>query len=1180
MYLRSLTLRGFKSFASRTSCDFSTGINAIVGPNGSGKSNVVDAIAWVLGEQGAKALRGASMSDVIFSGTKTKPALGRAQVHLVIDNSEGEAGFPAGDLEITRTLFKGGGSEFTLNGQPLRLSDVQDLLAHAGLGAGKHCVVGQGDIDRVIHASAEQRRHLIEESSGIYTFRRRAEKTERKLESMKANLQRLEDLAAELTQQREPLSQQAEQATQAQKIDRNIAALRAEIFFREATGHAERSRGLQNELAVLDQQHREIKIQQAELTQRTQEAEKQRADDVAAIQYRKQQHASLLSLSQSVVGTKRLTEERLRSLTEQQATEQQHQDRENIELDRVEQQLSHTIQQLHAYQEQLKELDKQLTIQRGAVTDSEEKQRASRTRLEDAEKTRAVLGEELTEATAALAAVRAHDMRAERERQELQERSNALSRTVSEFQHHEKELRERQEKAQTDHKKAIHRVQTLHEKRRAHQSQLIEEQKNAHGIQVRIKAAHKQLKEFQTQLPAQLPQHEETPALYSVIHLKDGWEQALATALAPLAEAAVITEFARPKFSALFTPIHQSHRASADLQNSQNTLPLFFWDQLLSIDKTHPKLNEALSTALHSALNQEFQNTVFIADPTEVPVLLQRFPELRIFDKDGICYTAHSISYPQSTATNTLHLTARIHHVQQELNELEEALQHSRQAEKTHQENIASLREEEKEAARQVGITEQKVGEIGAELAQLHYTLGSANSEQERLRKRLAEHQHAAADRHNEITHFIQHLAELREKLNAHNLPELRNETQKIAEALAEAQAELSALQTRKEQVTEQLSSIENTRQALTQRRQNLIQEREHAEHKKQRRTHQLSRLHLLRAQCSHLQQLLSTQTEQLLPPAPQPDSLKKLTQSLKELQNRHVTLTHNAESLQQQRLEHQLALAKIKLEQEALETQTQEQLHSTLAELDRRQELFPPANHELTELIDTTDSVEALQQTLKKYVTQREELGPVNPLALREFTALQQRHTDLDQQIQDLKASRTHLRSLLKDLNTQIQRTFTEAFAQTNQHFARIFTELFPDGEASLTLTDPQHPLTSGIDLHVRPGGKSIKRLSLLSGGERALASFAFLTALFRQNPAPFYVLDEVEAALDDRNLDRIHRIFQELASHSQLLIITHKPATIELAQQMIGISMNAGISTVIHQDVEELRKLVQPRP
>ena len=252
MHLHSLTLRGFKSFASATTFEFTPGINAVVGPNGSGKSNIVDALAWVMGEQGAKSLRGGSMQDVIFAGAGAeqggKSALGRAKVSLRIDNSDGALTIPSAEVEISRTMFRAGGSEYEINGSPARLSDVQDLLSEAGLGPEMHVLIGQGQLDKILHASAAERREVIEEAAGILKYRRRQDKTARKLEVMSANLTRLNDLAAELQSQLKPLGEQAESAAAARELQARIRELNALLIARQAHAldgllDAERERG-------------------------------------------------------------------------------------------------------------------------------------------------------------------------------------------------------------------------------------------------------------------------------------------------------------------------------------------------------------------------------------------------------------------------------------------------------------------------------------------------------------------------------------------------------------------------------------------------------------------------------------------------------------------------------------------------------------------------------------------------------------------------------------------------------------------------------------------------------------------------------------------------------------------------------------------------------------------------
>ena len=868
MYLKSVTLKGFKSFASSTNLIFERGITCVVGPNGSGKSNVVDALSWVMGEQGAKSLRGGKMEDVIFAGTSGRAPLGRAEVSVTIDNTDNALPIEFTEVTITRILFRNGTSEYQLNGETTRLLDIQELLSDSGIGREMHVIVGQGQLDAILLANPEERRAFIEEAAGVLKHRKRKEKALRKLDSMQANLARIQDLTVELRRQLKPLGKQAEVARKASTIQSDVRDSRLRL--------------LADDLIALKS---------------TLDAEV--ADETSLRMRRDSVEAELNQL--------RNREEELDAISLV----------ENPQLVRAQENFYH------------------LTAQR-------EKFRGIQSLASERAK---FLSEERDEARASgrdpgAMDAEAHELRAEETKfsTELTTKRTQLAQINSELQSAEARLA--QEENQVSN--VLRTISSLLEKT---------------GGQ--IEGSSSKVAQFKSDIA----------------------------------------------------------RGVSEIEAWLNNFGAEIVEIATNVKNAQQELDRVIATITGASGESS------LARPD-----LTKLEDLRA----------------KVTTTRARDIEARL-----ELRTLEEritalaarakALEDSARAEREGAVQFAARTEQRAVAATRA----QEIADLAYEaLIQLEVTLSKALAERERLEKARTERE---------------------------------GETLSIRGKIRELTTEL-----------------------------------------------------------------------------------EKLTSSV-----------HQDE----------IARAEQRLRIEQLEGRAVEELGVDVTTLISE---YGPENDVPTFIEDAEgnfipgDLIPYRRDQQEKRLAQAERnlalLGKINPLALEEYSALEERLKYLAEQLEDLKKTKKDLLDIIKEVDDKVVEIFKEAYLDTAREFETIFARLFPGGDGRLILTDPDNFMTTGVDVEARPPGKRVKRLSLLSGGERSLVAVAMLVAIFKARPSPFYVMDEVEAALDDTNLGRLLGVFEELREKSQLIIITHQKRTMEIADALYGVTMRGdGVSEVISQRLRE---------
>lgn len=1199
MHLRSLTLRGFKSFASATTFEFTPGINAVVGPNGCGKSNIVDALAWVMGEQGAKSLRGGSMQDVIFAGAGTdqggKSALGRAKVSLRIDNSDSSLSIPSAEIEICRTMFRAGGSEYEINGSPARLADVHDLLSEAGLGPEMHVLIGQGQLDRILHASAAERREVIEEAAGILKYRRRQDKTARKLEAMGTNLTRLTDLAAELETQLKPLGEQAESAATARELQGRIRELNTLLIARQIRSldkllHTEHQRVKDSLNRAEELQHQGNKIR-ATGEQLTADLEATRAAHTIASE-ELSRLKELLTRTQavaSIAAERAKTGENAADLTGYDA-----------DIARAAQQVATDEKTLATAQQTLEQA--RTSLEKAAAN---VEQRTGCTRqIEDALTARAAEAEKMREHHAALAeaaaVARAEYNRARIEEENRHSEVQLLEQEATEIAEQIADAATKVEGAATKRDTHTHILEKAQAARTQAETARDTAREGAVLSARQAAAARERTATLRQALGAHLLDapaldEAETPhptasnllRVLDAITIEPGWEKAAASALAALATAALNapegTSISRivPGF------IAPNQGRTEPGASGKQVVATAYKNAVAAGDIVHlSAANTQLGTdgkglspqemhMLQAALTAHLEGTYCVESAADARAVLTAGAR-QVIDRNGVTYVQYAELHPQEGAT-ALELAAAARTASTQADQDQKKADQAHKKFETATKNLARAVAAERDTAKVLGQA-QAAHEV-AEAAQTRLTIRAESMQHEilRARQRLENATQAVIEAQGAYTsartalenHEEEHLAQQVNTARAqhHQLTDsaltqarasLKEAEKHLADAntgLARAEAEYRA----------GAASVERARQvhrhALTAR------EQAATAHANIQHAARCARSILGRAQI-----LVKALTDEVAASAKNIAALSQTTQQLMadradyQAEEREVESARSAALTLVSRSETEIA--RVETRRENLAERARLVTGLTLEEV---AEAHPPTAEGEEEI-----SNETIRNRLAQTQAALDELGNVNPLALEEYEALTDRHTYLREQIADLKKSRADLNTVMGEVTTRITEVFTTALADINTHYERIFATLFPGGQGSLELAEPENVLGSGVEIFARPAGKKVKRLSLLSGGERSLASLALLVAIFMARPSPFYALDEVEAALDDRNLSRLLTVLEQLGEQSQLILITHQKRTMQLAQTLYGVSMHGGVSSVISQDVQQLRGLL----
>ncbi|WP_284575446.1 AAA family ATPase [Streptomyces sp. 2P-4] len=1242
MHLKSLTLRGFKSFASATTLRFEPGITCVVGPNGSGKSNVVDALSWVMGEQGAKSLRGGKMEDVIFAGTTGRPPLGRAEVSLTIDNSDGALPIEYAEVTITRTMFRGGSSEYQINGDTCRLLDIQELLSDSGIGREMHVIVGQGQLDSVLHADPMGRRAFIEEAAGVLKHRKRKEKALRKLDAMQANLSRVQDLTEELRRQLKPLGRQAAVARRAAVIQADLRDARLRLLADDLVALRAALEAELADEAALKERKDAAEAQLAAAVRREAELEEAVRGLAPRLQRAQQTWYELSQLAERVRGTASLADARVRSASAPQEEERRGRDPEDMEREaaRIREQEAELAAALEAASRALEDTSAHRAELERALAEEER-------RLRDAARAIADRREGLARLTGRLGAARSRAGAAQAEADRLAAARDAARQRAEAAQEEYEALAEevggleepsadggheaaKAELAQAEAALAAARdAATAAERSRA----AVAARRDALALGLRRKDGSGAALGARDRLAGLLGPAAER------LTVAPGYEAAVAAALgaaadalaadSPAAAARAIrhlrdTDAGRAAFLITAPPVPRQSApdpaapaaaaSAAGLPGSAAPggrgagapesptapavpagapAPAAAPAGRESAAEGEPVAPDAPAgtpagglvrgdAGLVRAVARVLRDHYVVADLGEAVALVAARPAAVAVTRDGDVLAAHLAHGGSAGAPSLIEVQAAVDEAAAELDRLDGRCRELAAAQEAAREHHRACAARAEELAERRRAAEQARAGTAQQLGRLAGQAKGASGEAERSAAAAEKARAALEEALAEAEECAERLAAAEEGHGeAEEEPDTAVRDRLAADGANARQTEMEArLQLRTHE--ERVKALAGRADALDRgaRAEREARARAAARRERLRREAGVARAvgDGARQLLAHVEASLGRAGEER---AAAEEAKAVRERELGEARTRGRDLKAELDKLTDSVHRGEVLGAEKRLRIEQVEGRALEEFgmgaDSLVAEYGPDQPVppSPPADGEaLPEDPEHPRNrpgrfVRAEQEKrLKAAERAYQQLGKVNPLALEEFAALEERHKFLSEQLEDLRRTRADLLQVVKEVDRRVEQVFTEAYHDTAREFEGVFSRLFPGGEGRLVLTDPDDMLATGVDVEARPPGKKVKRLSLLSGGERSLTAVALLVSIFKARPSPFYVMDEVEAALDDTNLQRLIRIMEELQESSQLIVITHQKRTMEVADALYGVSMQGdGVSKVISQ-------------
>ncbi|MGJ0182789.1 chromosome segregation protein SMC [Corynebacterium glyciniphilum] len=1167
MHLKSLTLKGFKSFASATTLKLEPGICAVVGPNGSGKSNVVDALAWVMGEQGAKTLRGGKMEDVIFAGAGDRKALGRAEVTLTIDNADGALPIDYTEVSVTRRMFRDGASEYEINGAKARLMDIQELLSDSGIGREMHVIVGQGRLAQILESRPEERRAYIEEAAGVLKHRRRKEKAQRKLVSMQGNLDRLHDLTDELAKQLKPLARQAEAAQRAEQVQATIRSNRLLLT-------ADKVRRLSDELNDADAQAKVLESDIAELKEGLEEhsgelavTEEELRTALEEAEAAKSLWFRLSTIAEKNAATLRIASDRADDSGADTTWTGQDPDELIARAEQAEEEQAMLDEEVEVATERLESIRDDVAARDEAARDAEQEHLAQVRAIADRREgiVRLLAQQEAVEQRRTAA-----DEEIDRLQQSVEEQRESLEATtgseeadaadaLAELQNQGSGLEDAAARTAEESTGAEHRVAEL----RAAERDL---ERTIASLEASVEAWRDRLRPSDGAAVAVRAAEERgleaLRPLAELLTVRDGWEKAVAAvlpaglagespdALDTLVDALV--DAAEGRALLLAGDGADSAAESWRLDRGVGGAGMSSTDWLLD----HIDIADAVVPAVTALL----VDVVAVSDVEEGRRTVSADERLRAVTPTGVVVGAGWVA-AGSGGTTPVELSTRIDQAvadisarTAELADLQATLSGAEQAAEELRTAAAGATAAVRDHRTRLTAARHRVDAAERTAGQARRLLDKAVAQRDEAEKR----RDALAIEADEIADRLARLDADGDEEGSGTEPSTA-ERDATAQALTQARAmEMEArlaLRTAEERAGNHRGRAESLRRQARQE----TAAREQFNRAAAKRRAARERARVVADQARRVDLRIRDALDRAEGTRARTDEAHRQWQAaLNERKDKVNTLTLRLNHLTNTAHSAEIARSQAQLRIEQALEQAMDQLGMAAAQL-------------LDEAPGDDFDRDAATRDLKAAEKSLRSLGKVNPLALEEYSALEERHRFLATQLDDVERARDDLEGVIKDVDDTILALFTDAWNDVEDEFPRVFDTLFPGGAGRLILTEPDDMLTTGIEVEARPPGKKVKRLSLLSGGEKSLTALALLVAIFRARPSPFYVMDEVEAALDDVNLRRLIALFEELREDSQLIVITHQKPTMDVANVLYGVTMRGdGVTRVISQRMD----------
>ena len=1182
MLLKSLELQGFKSFPDKTKIEFGKGLTAVVGPNGSGKSNLSDAMRWVMGEQSTKTLRGSKMEDVIFTGTQQRKSQGFAQVSLTIDNSDRSLAVDSDEVIITRRLNRNGDSEYKINHASVRLKDINELLMDTGLGRDGYALVGQGRIAEIIQSKSDQRREIFEEAAGISKFRYRKNEAVHKLEASEENLLRLQDILSELEQRVEPLKKQSEKAKAFLQLSQEKRQLEVALWNLNLDQTSQKLKEQEDKILACQVEHEDLQQSSQALEEKINQSYEEmqrclsRAEDCRQEKEELEQQNSAL-LSQEAVGknnlehfdqeTARLSQQLEDFKRNQQQTGRLLQERQR-QRDNLEAALEETNAKLEAAQGQLAELAKQ---DQGA--DQQSAQLSKRINelllLENEDKLTVI---QLTGQT-------------EEDANSYQNNQIMLSQMKDNAQGTQRELKQAQELAQLltqrmetlENQKAGYRYKLEGRQKKLEQEQAQAEELLRQAGQLRQKAKllrdlEDNLEGFAYSVKAVMKQSKNGRlegihgTVARLLQVPEEYALAIETALGGSMQHIVVENENAAKSAIRFLKQQNAGRATFLPLTSVKGRELTGYD--LTDQEGYVDLASHLvkADAQYQGIVDSLLGRIVVAEDLDCAAAMGRQfgYRFKIVTLDGQVVNAGG-SFSGGSKSRSAGLLSRAGEITQLQQQAEALTQRSQQQS-----------QDTKKLEQEVNTLKAQLGALESEQITVKEDRIRCEGEQKRLEALEAEYSRRVQEMEQELEGFLQRLQEKNQKIA--NLRRRQGETQRELEqaqqTLQSLRGQGDLLRKQREEVNASIQQLQLSQLAQQKDVDSLLETME--------------QLMGQSRESEQLQQQLARQIQQLGQQRTQQQ--QQIQQCAKQRETNRLTqqkLEEQVQRILQQRTQLEQAATGLR-EEEKQYSRRREEVSRRLAQLEERRDTLQKEYDEVIrklweeyELTRSQARQEAQQPDdpakaktrLAAVKGEIRSLGSVNLSAIEEYEEVSQRYEFMSRQLADVEQSRKELEDLIKQLTRKMEELFAQSFEEINQNFQKIFVDLFGGGHGELKLTDPEDLLGSGIEIIVQPPGKVIRHLSALSGGEQSFVAIAIYFAILKVRPAPFCILDEIEAALDDVNVARYAEYLRLMSDKTQFIAITHRRGTMEEADVLYGVTMQEkGVSKLLKLDVSEV--------
>lgn len=1177
MHLKRLELQGFKSFADRTILEFKPGITAVIGPNGSGKSNISDAIRWVLGEQSMKSLRGAKSEDVIFAGTQNRKSLGFAEVSMIIDNEDKGLPIEFAEVTITRRLYRTGESGYFINKTPCRLKDVVELFMDTGIGRDGYSIIGQGKIDEILSNKSEDRRHIFEEAAGIVKYRARREESEKKLEQTKVNLIRINDILSEIEATIEPLKLQADKARKFLDLREELKSIEVGLFIYKIDSYKEKLKELESDGEIFANQEKEENEKLTNM-QELKEKLKQEIDNITEEIERIQnigfesknkieKMTSNINLSKERISNNNQNKERMESEINQakqtiQDLEEEKKSKEDKKIGLLESKEKFK-RELEEKQEELSILSKKLSSKEIEIEkkkelienlneqkyDKQNKITENRANLENA-KTR-VTQEEKEVNSIILELDKKRQTRNEINKSyvEAETEKNKKQETLEEINKQKEEL----DKKQKEYEILINNLTDERRMKQTRHNFLVETEREKEGYAKSVKdllIACEQNSDLKKGING---------VLANLIWADEKYMQAIEMALGASIQNIVTDEEQDAKKMieylrknnlgrATFLPISSVKGKKIEKILNKNEGVIGIASDLVKTDKKYAGIIENLLG--RTVITDNMTSAIKLAKDNKY--------SFKIVTLDGDVINPSGAMSGGSNSKKTVNILGRgneIKKLEKEIKEIDEKI--SKKVEekdlflKENEELINKIDEFTKakqDAEIEYAKAKEKLNAVEEEIRKLEENknkkqlfintlkegIESNQSEKEQYEKEIAE----ITDKVSSLTEEVQEFARLN-KDDQKYIDDLNLDITNLKISVSSFDESSMSIE---EMVARIDGEIENAKNGIEDKKIKIEESEKQNEEQAKLIEEMEDTIIKIKEEVSNS----STKSEELK--SSRTEKNEKMNGAEKEIANQFETI---------QKIKEQI----IKIDSK--KASQEQEITDTINELWNEYEITPNNAKDYPKPEGNISEVQKKVNNLHKEI---KDLGPVNVESIEEYKKTKERYETMSEQRLDLENTMSKLRNIITEMTTTMKKQFKEKFNLINKNFNEVFVELFGGGQAELALEDEDNILECGIDIKVQPTGKKLQNMTLLSGGEKALTAIAILFAILKINPAPFCILDEIEAALDDVNVYRYAEFLKKFISNTQFLVITHRKGTMEAASTVYGVTMEEnGVSKLL---------------